>query len=133
MSELPVPPTAPPRRGWLGPLLASYWLLIYTATHLPQAALPQTSLGDKTEHFIAYALLAGIMLPWVMHRWPAARFPWLIVLLVSMAYGGIDEITQPIVNRYADLRDWLADSTGAAIGLGVSMTVIHLRHKSLHV
>lgn len=119
------------RRGWWGPVLAVYWLICFTATHLPQAALPPVSFGDKTEHFIAYGLLAGLMYLWIIHRFPKARPAWLIVLLVAMAYGAVDELTQPIVTRYADWRDWIADSIGAALGLAVAMIAVWLfRRKS---
>ena len=115
--------TQSPRYRWLGPLLAVYWLFIFTATHAPQAALPQTHLGDKTEHFIAYGILAAIMCAWLRFTRPTWRRIALPVLLICAAYAAVDELTQPIVNRYADIRDFLADTIGAAIGVLIAMIV----------
>lgn len=114
---------AAPRR-WLGPLLAVYWLAIFAATHLPQAALPPSTLGDKAEHFIAYGLLAVLLNLWLIHRFPRLPMPWLWTLCIAMAYGAIDELTQPIVNRHAALGDWIADATGAALGVLLVNTVL---------
>lgn len=113
--------------GWtrvLGPLLAMYWLIMFAATHLPQSALPQTSLGDKTEHFIAYGLLGFSISIWLSLAKPRLRHPLIIALLIALIYGAVDELTQPIVNRYADLRDWLADAIGAALGIALASLVL---------
>ena len=41
-----------------------------------------------------------------------------LVVLVSVAYGGIDELTQNFVpSRHADLSDWWADCIGVAVGM----------------
>lgn len=114
-------------RKALGPILAIYWLGIFAATHLPQAALPQPPIGDKTEHFIAYAGLSSLMLTWLVFTRPKLRRAWVLTLLVCAAYGAIDEITQPIVNRYCDFRDFLADCVGAALGTLVVMIVFRRR------
>lgn len=115
-------PAARRRRfGWLGVVLAVYWLGIFAATHLPQAALPQTNLGDKTEHFIAYGLLAFLMTAWLRLTRSRRRGVGLLVLAVCIAYAAADELTQPIVNRFADFRDFLADAVGAGLGVLVGM------------
>jgi VanZ family protein len=110
-----------PRYKWLGPLLAAYWLFIFAATHAPQAALPQTHLGDKTEHFLAYGILAVLLFAWLRFTRPRFRRIALPAVLICVAYAAVDELTQPIVNRYTDFRDFLADATGAAIGVLVGM------------
>lgn len=109
------------RFGWLGAVLAVYWLGIFAATHLPQAALPQTHLGDKTEHFIAYGLLAFLMTAWLRLARARRRGVGLLVFAVCTAYAAVDELTQPIVNRFADFRDFLADAVGAGLGVLVGM------------
>lgn len=101
----------------LGPLLAVYWLVMFAATHLPQAAMPQTTLGDKTEHFIAYGVLGFLLATWLALAKPRVRHPMIIALAITLIYAAVDELTQPIVNRHADLRDWLADAIGAALGV----------------
>jgi VanZ family protein len=39
--------------------------------------------------------------------------------LVLACYGAFDELTQLLVNRNADVMDWLADIAGSALGLGI--------------
>jgi VanZ family protein len=112
------------KHRWLGPLLAIYWLLIFAATHLPQAALPPTQLGDKTEHFIAYGILSFIMMFWIKLTRPRMRGVAIVVLAVCTLYAAVDELTQPIVNRHCDVRDFLADSVGAGIGILISMLLL---------
>jgi VanZ family protein len=111
----------------MGPLLGVYWLCIFTATHSPQATLPQTHLGDKAEHFIAYGLLALLMTAWLRYTRPQLRGATWIVLAVCVAYAAIDETTQPIVNRFADMRDFLADAIGASVGTLIGMVLFRSR------
>lgn len=100
-------------------ILVIYWIVLFYATHmpLPHGFLPGES--DKLIHFIAYGLL-GVLLTTL--RALRGSLPWLSLLgrwLFLAAYGALDEVTQLLVNRSCDLRDWLADITGAAIGVGV--------------
>jgi VanZ family protein len=44
---------------------------------------------------------------------------WIVIAI----YGGLEEITQPIVGRVASVIDWLADVAGAAIGLLVFVII----------
>ena len=74
---------APPRRSFiiraLGPITAMYWLMLFAATHLPQMALPTTTLGDKTEHFITYGILGALLATWLgLAR--RSRHPLLVAL-----------------------------------------------------
>jgi len=118
---------APARSRVLGPILAIYWLGIFAATHLPQTALPQPPMGDKTEHFIAYAGLSVLLMTWLIFTRPKVRYVWVVAILVCALYGAADEITQPIVNRFCDFRDFLADCVGA--GLGILLTMIVFRKR----
>lgn len=114
------------RHQWLGPVLGVYWLLIFSATHLPSAALPATSLGDKTEHFIAYGLLALLLYAWLAltARPSVRRRAVLLTLVLCIGYAAVDELTQPIVGRFCDYRDFLADAVGAALGTLVGMLLL---------
>lgn len=122
----PEPPPPRVRHRWIGPVLGAYWLLIFSATHLPTSALPATSLGDKTEHFIAYGMLGFLLYAWLRvtgRPWTRRRAA-LLALGLCMAYGAADELTQPIVGRVCDLRDFLADSVGAGLGTLVGMLLL---------
>lgn len=92
-----------------------YLALVLTLTHLPRVGpLPDIPGKDKTIHFIAY-LLAAVLVLWGFLRRPdlthAACF-----ILGLLLLGAVDEITQPLVNRTCDLRDWLADAAGIIPG-----------------
>ena len=79
----------------------------------------QAKVSDKWLHFLAYLNL--VFLLWFsIHpdekvRW-RSRAAWLIFLAV-VAYGGIDELTQPYFGRTKDLMDFLANAGGVAAGL----------------
>jgi VanZ family protein len=100
----------------------AYWVMLFVATHVPPVRLPGTMVSDKTQHFVAYAvltLMAGVTL-WM--AFPARRwigFLPLFSVLGAAAYGAFDEITQPITGRTRDFRDWVADCGGALLAAGL--------------
>jgi hypothetical protein len=65
---------------------------------------------DKTHHLIAYGLL---MLP------AALRKPknWIAYGLLFIAYSGVIEIIQPLVNRHGEWMDMFANAAGIICGL----------------
>lgn len=108
-------------RLWLG-VLGVYWLVLFTATHIPapEAIASPVMDYDKLIHLSAYFVLTTLMLlAW--HR-PggllAGRSRW-VIAAIAIAYGAFDETTQPFFNRVGDLADWLADSLGVALAVGV--------------
>lgn len=113
---------------WLGRIAWGvtilYWIALATATHLPpeDVHIPP-SIGDKAVHAGAYfglALLVGTSLLLTSSR--RALVP-LLVILIAMAYGAIDEWTQPIFNRACELADWIADLIGASTAAVVLFAV----------
>jgi VanZ family protein len=104
-------------------LLAIYWSSMFFGTHLPQ--MPQSLAGqsDKLLHFGAYCGLAILLLSWRITRGRVSIRQLLVFWLMIGAYGIFDEVTQPLVGRDSDIKDWLADLTGAAIGLAVTWPV----------
>ena len=83
---------------------------------------------DKWEHAATYALLAFLLarawFPRLRRRKPAVR--WGLVVLAVFGYGILDEVHQAFVpNRSSDVRDWVADTVGGA--LGVAAVAISLR------
>jgi len=100
-------------------LLGLYWLILFTATHLPPADLPRTHINDKVEHVTAFGLLTGAL---YVSLWSLKRPVWriaAIVLPIVLIYGALDERTQPLTGRTCDLYDWYADTTGAICAITV--------------
>ena len=98
-------------------MLRLYWGALFCATHvpLPHGVLPGNT--DKFVHFVAYAglgmLLMGLRTTRGAFTWGSVFGRWLVLA----AFGVFDELTQLLVNRNADFRDWLYDITGAAAGV----------------
>ena len=83
------------------------------ATLTPVEKLPQVSGSDKVYHLISFAILT---LPITIIR-PQAIW---IILSLSIAYGGLIELLQPLVNRNCEMADLLADAVGAMLGVLVT-------------
>lgn len=98
-------------------MLVVYWGALFYGTHtkVPEGLLPGNS--DKLIHFWAYAglgiLLMSLRATRGVYSWMSIVYCWLLLA----AYGAFDELTQLLVNRNADVNDWLCDVTGAAAGL----------------
>ena len=81
---------------------------------------PASEKSDKLVHFIAFAALT----------FPLARtgriglFP---VFIGASAFGGAIELIQPSFNRSADGNDWIADITGALLGIACGLLYRRLR------
>ncbi len=85
---------------------------------MPRLRLPNNS--DKAAHFLGYAGLAFLTAAVALRRSRWSRGAALGLLAGLMAYGLIDEFLQiPIPGRSADVWDWVADSLGAATGIGM--------------
>ncbi len=128
----PVPQTTPPKHAeetfparWLfWPLLAVtlvYAVFLVWATHHPR---PGDLLGpspppDKLLHFIAYGLLGFLVAATVATtgRWSRRG---IVLLAVGLALAGIvDEATQPLFGRGAEVLDWGYDVIGICTGIAV--------------
>lgn len=105
-------------------LIRVYWwqisllaLVLITGVSLyPAEQLPHVPGSDKTHHFIAYGLLA---LPVALAR---PRYWWAIVV-GYVFYGGLIELVQPMVNRYGEWLDLVANSFGVLLGVAVATLV----------
>jgi VanZ family protein len=108
-------------------VIVLYWVSIATATHVPldQASLPKLPgiSIDKLFHVSAYAGLAFLLSTLIAAVWSTHGSGWrgaaryLPALLIAGLYGVLDEVSQPPVGRTADPWDWVADITGATLGL----------------
>jgi VanZ family protein len=72
--------------------------------------------GDKLAHGGLYFML-GLSLAWGKRR-IGAGVPGLLLLLMGVGYGALDEWHQSFVpGRYSSVGDWVADSAGVMLGL----------------
>ncbi len=111
-------------------ILALYWLLIFTATHLPKVpeAIDLSKVSDKTLHYGAYGGLGFLLALWLASskrlnsrsgRVWGGVFGAALLMTVMAAYGAFDELTQTLVGRHCDLLDWYADMLGGLSGIVV--------------
>lgn len=118
-------------RGSLA-LLVVYWLTLVTATHIPKVQEP---LGfrnsDKIIHFSAYALLA-VLASWALAAYGRWNRRTALLLVVAIALLGVmDELTQPLFRRHADVTDWVCDLSGAIAGAWVfGIVLATIRNRS---
>lgn len=96
-------------RNWV--LLSGLLLAAITTLSLtPLSALPEVSGSDKTHHLFAYA---SLMLPAALRRPKSLLF----IALFFIAWSGLIEMLQPLVNRYGEWTDFLANAIGVAMGI----------------
>ena len=100
-------------------------------THIPAQDIPhalQDVAPDKVEHMAAYGLIAGSFL--LSLRKPVRPALLLIGLAPLAVNGALDETTQPLVNRTADIVDYASDLTGIAIACVVFLAGKRLRFRT---
>jgi len=111
--------TALIQRTWR-PITALVWVAITVLSVLPLPELPEVPGSDKTHHLVAYSAL---MLPAFL-----ARSTWrYYLLLVFCLWGGAIELIQPLVNRYGEWQDWIANSAGLFLGMLLGMIGVRLQ------
>ena len=103
------------------PLTVVVTAILTVAMLWPLEAPPPAPEGsDKLVHFIAFAALA----------FPLARTGRLglpPVFIGASAFGAVIELIQPNFNRSAELSDWVADTLGALIGIGLGLAYRRVR------
>lgn len=117
-------PTIDEHRFWT-PLrrrvvLIGYVLFLLGGTHWPsEVGGLQTDHLDKVVHFTAYAVL-GWLAAWSLRSLRRSPIERIAVVLFAIAlFAAVDEITQSYVGRTCDPLDWVADLTGAIVGIAV--------------
>jgi VanZ family protein len=101
-----------------------------------QSILPQPKgiLGwDKLQHLLAYVVLSVTVSLWFFPVFWECRpaLAALLTMLISSAYGVIDEFHQYFVpGRDCNIWDWLADTLGALLGALAIMVLMKMwRHR----
>jgi VanZ family protein len=105
------------RHLWFGAGLFAA-LAIATLMLVPLPETPDPRLSDKTIHMMAFGALGFWFASIVARR----NLIWLLLVLV--AFGGLIEIAQSLMNlgRHAEWFDLLADFAGAVLGVGLAAT-----------
>ena len=100
-------------------ILAIYWPVLFTSTHIPRLPDLQVFGRDITLHITAYMILT--LLFWLAKhgtKRPSIKtVPFYWTLLLMAVYAAVDEITQNFVGRNGDPIDWCSDVAGASIAL----------------
>jgi len=105
-------------RAWM-----ALWILaiaiVVAGELLPGKDLPSLSMSDKSEHFIAYALLSATAVQLF-----ARRLSWAFVCLLLVLMGIALEFLQGAMGlgRSMDRYDALANTIGVLIGLAIAFT-----------
>ncbi len=101
-------------------LVAVYMAVIWGLS--AQSRLPSLlpyGIRDWMEHFFEFAVLGALVSSAFRSSFSSWSFgrTFAFTFLFGMAYAFIDEIHQKFVpGRCCDIRDWLADTTGASFG-----------------
>jgi VanZ family protein len=89
---------------------------------------PEVLLQDKLLHLLEYAALAALLVPGLRLAGVSVRAALLAALVMASLYGLTDEFHQSFVpGRDADVLDWVADTTGGAIGAIGASVLLALR------
>lgn len=106
---------------WYRSLLPAYWIFLFCMTHFPRVNLGNVpSNFDKVMHIGAFGVLAAAY--WKFFESFVRPVPAGFALRaapVLIAYAALDEYLQQFVGRGTDVLDWLANSVGVVLGLGV--------------
>ena len=111
----------------IGIMLLAYWILQFTGTHVPLSddVIPP-EVSDKTLHYLAYLGLAYLLALWTSTARPVSKSRYAALLVIIAVYAAADEISQPLVNRNAELDDWFADMIGTITGLATFRLTVWL-------
>jgi VanZ family protein len=99
-------------------LAAVYFIVLFTATHIPVDPSQVVDVSDKILHFTGYAALTILVLiGWEFSNGALEPKHFFAVWLAGTIYGVFDETTQTYVGRTCDMNDWAADVAGIVTGL----------------
>ncbi len=106
--------------------LAAYWLTLAIITHSSGINADNTPRWevlpfDKTMHVLSFAGLAVLLMAARLGGRATPLRRAVNVIGVGLAYGVVDELTQPYFGRTRSAADLLADGIGLAFGASISL------------
>jgi VanZ family protein len=109
------------------------WIGAFTATHVPYSTIPSAirDLGHFALHGLGFLGLSSwfILTLAALNVSPLRRI--VVVLLIMMIYGAIDEYTQQFFGRSTDLPDWFIDTGATIVALVIWESIFWLTKKGL--
>jgi VanZ family protein len=112
-------------------ILILMWIGAFTVTHIPGSYIPVpiAQLGDISLHGIGFLGLSSwfILTLAAFDVRPSIRI--LLVLVIMLNYGAVDEYTQQFFGRSTELKDWLTDATATVASLIVWETILFLAQR----
>lgn len=97
---------------------AAYLLGLLLLTHIPAPPSVFEGVSDKRLHFFAYLMLGGLGYTAAALSMPNVRGLPAIAIFIGGLLAMLDESTQPLFNRMADIHDWGADVMGVVVAVG---------------
>ncbi|MEI7811876.1 MAG: VanZ family protein [Ignavibacteria bacterium] len=101
--------------------LVIYWIMLLMLTSIPGQSTPDFGISDKIEHAVAYMILTVLLCLTYQFQGKFKmlyRSPFVWTIATVALYGALDEIHQLFIpGRSCDIMDWMADITGAVLGL----------------
>lgn len=104
-------------------------VLVLALDSIPGRNLPAVTGMDKLAHLALYGVLGALSTHAMMRtpRWPGARALVTVICGVAL-FGAVDELHQAFIpGRTPELRDWLADTAGAAAASVVTAAALASR------
>jgi len=105
-------------RRWAPPLL--WAVFIFMLTSLPGvlfAGIRAPTNTDKLVHCTMYGILGLLAARAALAARPRARIVLIVLVAISLL-AALDELHQHFIpGRSMDIRDWMADTIGATVGL----------------
>ena len=89
-------------------------LAIVVLSVVPSSLRPVTGWGHQFEHFVAFALVAGIFA--IGYRLPLMN----LLVLAFLFCGGIELLQLPLATRHARLSDFVIDFFASCLAIGLA-------------
>jgi len=101
--------------------LTAYCGLIFWLSAQEKLPMPEVfSFQDKIAHLIAYFIMAALCWRALRHSIVRKRYLAIISFIFCSVYGISDEWHQSfVIGRTASIWDWVADSLGAGLAVGL--------------